>query len=194
MWNGEITDEEDKNMSFSSDVKRELSRVACQDRYDRVAEIAALLAFGGKIFVRPDGTPDFIFHSENPTTVRRFTALAEEYGISPVGTETAKAFTGKDDSAGRTLLKQCGFIDNLGRIVDEEEFFENTLLQKNSCQRAFLRGAFLASGSITDPNKNYHFEISCNTEIMAFMLRRMMEFGWRGLDIRLYWVRLRGFI
>ncbi len=183
MWSVGIPDEEEQNMSFSSDVKKELSRVDSLDRYDRVAEIAALIAFGGKIYMKPGEIPAFLFHSENPVTVERFIRLAQDYGISPVGTGTSKAYAGETDAAGRSLLRQCGFIDNLGRIVDEEEFFENALLQKNSCQRAFLRGAFLASGSITDPNKNYHFEISCSREITAFMLQRQMEFF--GLEARL---------
>ena len=35
------------------------------------------------------------------------------------------------------------------------------LVQQNCCKRAFIRGAFLASGSISDPEKGYHFEIVC---------------------------------
>lgn len=35
------------------------------------------------------------------------------------------------------------------------------LLQQTCCRRAFIRGAFLAGGSISDPNKSYHFEIVC---------------------------------
>ena len=35
------------------------------------------------------------------------------------------------------------------------------LLSRTCCKRAFLRGAFLASGSISDPQKSYHFEIVC---------------------------------
>lgn len=39
---------------------------------------------------------------------------------------------------------------------------ENSItLQQNCCKRAFVRGAFLSSGSISDPRKGYHFEIVC---------------------------------
>ena len=34
-------------------------------------------------------------------------------------------------------------------------------VQQSCCKRAFIRGAFLASGSISDPEKGYHFEIVC---------------------------------
>lgn len=35
----------------------------------------------------------------------------------------------------------------------------SVLIRKKCCKKAFLRGAFLASGSINDPNKSYHMEI-----------------------------------
>ena len=163
-------------MSFSSDVKKELARVPCPDRFDRAAETAALLIFGGTVRMKENGIPSFVFHSENPVTASRFTALAAEQGVDVCPLKTAGTYAAREDSRGIFLLRQCGLIDNLGRLVEEEEIFENPLLQKNSGQRAFLRGAFLASGSITDPNKNYHFEIACDTETLALMLRRQMDF------------------
>lgn len=34
---------------------------------------------------------------------------------------------------------------------------------KDCCKRAFIRGAFMAAGSINDPQKSYHFEIKCSS-------------------------------
>ena len=47
------------------------------------------------------------------------------------------------------------------------------LLSRNCCKRAFLRGAFLASGSISDPQKSYHFEIVCQEEARARLLQQL---------------------
>ncbi len=47
------------------------------------------------------------------------------------------------------------------------------LLKRECCRRAFLRGAFLASGSISDPQKSYHFEIVCQTDAQAELLREL---------------------
>ena len=47
------------------------------------------------------------------------------------------------------------------------------LLDRSCCKRAFLRGAFLASGSISDPQKSYHFEIVCQEEQTAQLLQRL---------------------
>ena len=60
----------------------------------------------------------------------------------------------------------------------DEEFFvkDNPVLQRTCCRRAFLRGAFLSAGSITDPEKNYHFEIACASKEKAEQLRELFEF------------------
>ncbi len=39
-----------------------------------------------------------------------------------------------------------------------------TIIQQTCCKKAFLRGAFLAGGSISSPEKAYQIEIACTTE------------------------------
>ena len=50
----------------------------------------------------------------------------------------------------------------------------NVVVQNPCCRRAFLRGAFLASGSISDPEKFYHFEITCASMGKAKQLQGLM--------------------
>ena len=57
------------------------------------------------------------------------------------------------------------------RIVEE---IQGLYLEKVCCKRAFIRGAFLASGSMSDPNKAYHFEIVCRTIEQAQRLQELM--------------------
>ena len=49
------------------------------------------------------------------------------------------------------------------------------LLQKSCCRRAYLRGAFLAAGSVSDPNKSYHFEIVCRSSDQADILLDILK-------------------
>lgn len=44
-----------------------------------------------------------------------------------------------------------------------------------ACESAFLRGAFLASGSVTDPKKAYHLEFSLITEGRAKLLSEALS-------------------
>lgn len=163
-------------MSFSSDVKKELSHAPCNNIHDCAAEVSALISFGGEIQFSGYDHPIPLFHTENPLVAGRFLRLTKKLGIAVCNADSPNTYTVKDESQSISLLKQCGLMDNLGRLVEEEEIFENALLHKNTCQRAYLRGAFLASGSITDPEKNYHFEITCNSEVSAVTLQNIMDF------------------
>lgn len=49
------------------------------------------------------------------------------------------------------------------------------VIQNSCCKRAFIRGAFLASGSLSDPEKSYHFEIVCQTKDKALQLQEVMQ-------------------
>ena len=49
------------------------------------------------------------------------------------------------------------------------------VIQKNCCKRAFLRGAFLCAGSISDPKKFYHFEIFCASPEKARQMQELMQ-------------------
>lgn len=54
--------------------------------------------------------------------------------------------------------------------------FCNALVtQQSCCKRAFIRGAFLASGSISDPRKSYHFEVVCQDEKKAKQLQEIIR-------------------
>lgn len=69
------------------------------------------------------------------------------------------------------ILQAVKLIDLQGEIGENLSLVRNLLLQNGCCRRAFLRGAFLAAGSISDPEKFYHFEIVCPTESKAQQVR-----------------------
>ena len=53
-------------------------------------------------------------------------------------------------------------------------WMKNLVVQNPCCRRAFIRGAFLAAGSLSDPEKFYHFEIVCASEEKAKQLQAMI--------------------
>lgn len=69
-------------------------------------------------------------------------------------------------------------MDEYGNLMDDTAVWSRSVLQRSCCKRGFLRGAFLCSGSMSDPEKNYHFEIVCNGEEKALEIQKIMqEFG-----------------
>ena len=62
-----------------------------------------------------------------------------------------------------------------GMTIEENlSLAQNVVLMQNCCKRAFIRGAFLAAGSISDPEKFYHFEITCATEAKAKQIQGLI--------------------
>ena len=58
----------------------------------------------------------------------------------------------------------------------EPVFVDPRIVQKDCCKKSFIRGAFIAAGSISDPNKFYHYEIVCDYEEDAECLKDMLCF------------------
>ncbi len=52
-------------------------------------------------------------------------------------------------------------MDEHGEVSENFSIVKNLVVQNPCCSRAFIRGAFLAAGSLSDPEKFYHFEIVC---------------------------------
>lgn len=72
------------------------------------------------------------------------------------------------------ILKAVRLIDEHQEIGENLSIVGNLVVQQVCCRRSFLRGAFLATGSISDPEKSYHFEIVCATMAKAEQLRAIM--------------------
>ena len=71
-------------------------------------------------------------------------------------------------------METC-LMDADGNVGECMSLIHNRLLGQNCCRRAFIRGAFLAAGSVSDPEKSYHFEIVCNTQGEAEYLRNLIS-------------------
>lgn len=69
------------------------------------------------------------------------------------------------------MLHAAKLLDEHGEVGENLNVVQNVVIQQSCCRRAFIRGAFLASGSLSDPEKFYHFEIVCATEEKAKQLQ-----------------------
>lgn len=171
-------------MSFSSDVKEELSRQVPGARHCQIAETAAILSFCGHVRINAQDRFSIRIQTENVWVARKFfTLLRKTFKIE---TETAVrrgnnrkrsrtyviAVTGHEDAI--RILQASRLLNGNLEIEEELSLAHNTLVQKSCCRRAFLRGAFLAAGSISDPRRFYHFEIACTTQNKAEQLQSLI--------------------
>ena len=155
-------------MSFSGEVKKELAKRMNPARHCQIAELAALMNFCGA-YGRSRGESGgkagytLGFQTENEAVARKgFTLLKKTYNI-----DTDRIL---DEEELQGLLAKLG---------SPEEPVSSLLIKNSCCRRAFLRGAFLAIGSMSDPTKGYHLEFDCTDERKA----RQLQEAIRSFDI-----------
>ena len=73
------------------------------------------------------------------------------------------------------ILQATKFVTPEFEITDDLSTMNHLVVQKDCCKRAFLRGTFLAAGSISDPEKAYHLEIVCATEERALQVQSILR-------------------
>ena len=156
-------------MSFSRDVKNELAAHISKARHCQLAELAAIISHEARVQCSGRETR-LCFQSDNELTQKKyFTLLAKTTTINSNGLELFQQ-DAKEVLTTVKMWKETGDIPALTLDV-----VDGLLLQQTCCKRAFVRGAFLASGSISDPNKGYHFEIVCQTPAQAQQLQEVMS-------------------
>ena len=149
-------------MSFSSKVKEELAKVLPGARHCQLAELAAIVHLGGTLSVDDKGKYDVALHSENDAAFRKYFTLSKKTFI--IGTDVLKLLQ---------AIKVCDG-EKLIRALYEE--VNPVLLKNGCCKRAYLRGAFLCLGSMSDPKKSYHIEFVCEQEAHAKQIREVIGF------------------
>ena len=156
-------------MSFSGKVKEELAGQFSPARHCQVAEMAALLCGCGRVEKMSDGNRKLWIQTENEAVARKsFTLLRKTFNI-----ETAIVIReGSHLKRGKVYLVEVADPQRAEEILQGTKLSVNNktgllemdnslVVQMNCCKRAFIRGTFLSSGSISDPEKGYHFEIVC---------------------------------
>ena len=152
-----------QEMSFSGKIKEELARQWSEARHCQIAELAAIISMCGKVSIDSRENYSIKVRTENVSVARKyFTLLKKTYNI--------------DTDIKISEEQMRSVIDKIG---DLSEPVSPLLIKNSCCQRAFLRGAFLCIGSMSDPQKSYHLEFVCTDEDKARQLQSVIQ----GFDI-----------
>ncbi|GAB3801378.1 DNA-binding protein WhiA [Virgibacillus kimchii] len=150
-------------MSFASVIKKELTSIE-SDTCCKQSELAALIRMNGIISISRDR---YILdvQTENAAIARRiYTLTKSSYGL-PMELLVRKKMKLKKNNVYIVRMKKNveGFLSDLGILQEPYKLKRNIsskYLKKDCCKRAYLRGAFLAGGSINNPEtSSYHLEI-----------------------------------
>lgn len=153
-------------MSFSGDVKRELGKQYSKSRHCQLAELAAILEMVGKV---QEETGILEITSDNMLVIEKYAVLMKQIFAVDITKPLEREQTEK------ILIALKWYKENEMALPLDEQRADGLLVQNVCCKRAFIRGAFLASGSMSDPNKSYHFEIVCRTKEQAEQLQMLMN-------------------
>ena len=171
-------------MSFSGNVKEELATHFGTARHCQIAELAAIISICGSVMVGTRGQYSLKIRTENVTVARKsFTLLEKTFNIRTdiaIRLNRAKGSVAyfiviKNHEDTMRVLQAAKLINDDGEINEELSVVKNIVIQEMCCKRAFLRGAFLASGSMSDPEKSYHFEIVCSFMEKAEQIQNIMK-------------------
>lgn len=160
-------------MSFSNDVKTELSRRIDEERLCRIAELSAVIRFAGRI---DREKPEIEIHTENVMLAKKYYTLIKKTFSGKV-LLSIRGLKGEVKNRRYSIVvRDAALIRELLQAIHygEDAQMEQKVLGMEEALRAFIRGAFLVSGSVSDPGKSYHFEIVCRDEEQANRLCRQI--------------------
>jgi DNA-binding protein WhiA len=178
-------DKMEVSLSFSSIAKDELARLPLGKPCCMLSELAALLHTSASLSLKGGGQVRLAFQVESPGLARRiFLLLRTLFQVSPklhfvldsrLGGRR-KSIISLENKDAQTLLLAFGMMAagedgqmNLVRTTPRRAPL------RQCCRKAFLRGAFLGAGSVTSPEKGYHFEIVAADPDLSTTLLRLME-------------------
>lgn len=172
-------------MSFSSKVKKELAGHVSNAVHCRIAELAALISMCGSVMIDEENHYAIRIRTETEPTAKKIRILLwKTFHINTEITVRDNAYsrvgktytlTVKDNQEAIKILQATKLINDAGDIEENFSLTNNIVIKKDCCKRAFIRGAFMAAGSISNPNKSYHFEIKCSCEKKAEQLINLLK-------------------
>jgi len=167
-------------LSFTSEVKDELSRYEPSCRGCERAELSALIRVDGTLFISGSNNHRLEIATETGSVARVVIKLLHTvYGLKTELT-VRRSVLHKTRNYLITVPSQVGLADalrDMGVLTEKglERGIPDRLVEKPCCAASYLRGAFLGGGFISDPRGDFHFEMTCESEELAEGLLALME-------------------
>lgn len=160
-------------MTFSDDTRTELARVIPSARCCRIAELSAMYELDG--FLLGANNQYLDFNNSSPVVARKILLLLK--GLYPDLPTQVLVVKSRSRRMQMCTVRVLG-RDSAGQVYQDFKgqsvLDESGIPRKKCCRRAYLRGAFLSRGSITNPERTYHLEISSEQSLLAEKILAIM--------------------
>lgn len=167
-------------MSFTAEVKEELSRIEARRPCCLKAELAALVRIEGTLHIT--GREQFRLEVATETAPVARKAIKLLHGLYNLKTELTvrRSVLHKTNNYLITVPSQPDLpsaLTDMGILDDSLRLAPGILprmVKRDCCAVAYLRGAFLGGGFVADPHGDFHFELTAESEQMAEDLAALM--------------------
>lgn len=169
-------------MSFSSKAKNELARIRTEGICCNRAELSGIVRVSGSLEFAGNNRMHLRIVTENPAVARLiFILFKKVYKLHSDLVMKENKTLNKHHLYEIYVRNANDILINLDILRVEDESFllndrlPNELLSKACCKKAYLRGIFLGSGSLSAPEKSYHLELVTHNDYYADELMRFMN-------------------
>ncbi|WP_244833947.1 DNA-binding protein WhiA [Clostridium sp. BJN0001] len=171
-------------MSFSSKVKGEICRYVDMSKEEALSEISAIMKVSGALAFSGSGL-SFKMVTENPASARLIFTLLKEYFNIHSRLMVKKSNSLKknniymvvitEEMGVKELLKETGILKQIDGMINIDYRIEDYISKDDKLKKAYIRGAFIGGGSISNPEKTYHLEFVTHIEEYAEELRNLIN-------------------
>ncbi len=157
-------------MSFSTDVKYELLSMKESSRHCAIAKLSAIINAVGVA-----SNDCIVIHNDNLAILEKASELIYNLFGSKYNISKGMLVINNVNDVSKILYSTGIRRDN---DFTGDFAVDPMIVSSVCCKRAYLRGAFVCCGSITDPNKQYHLEFTANDyDSIRFIKRLIASFG-----------------
>lgn len=172
-------------MSFSQETKAELAHYTPEKDCCMLAEIAGFIRMCGSISLAGFGKFTIHMPTDSPAIARHYKTLVKDYFDVDAQIEVGEATglkSGKEytlilgpEQNSEAILREIGILMIKGGMNYFTDGIYDGLIKTKCCRRSYLRGAFMAAGTVNNPEKGYHFEISCSSQVLSQDIRKLIK-------------------
>lgn len=174
-------------MSFSAKVKSEVCRQTEYTKEEVTALLSAIMKASGTLTLGAHRQFSFRVTTENPSIARLVFKLLKEYFNVHSKLMVKKGNSLKknniymvviqEETNVKELLLEVGVMQEVEGILAFSNEVPQEIIPSEVCKKAYIRGAFLGGGSISNPEKTYHMEfVTHNSEYAVGLSKTINEF------------------
>ncbi|WP_123054598.1 DNA-binding protein WhiA [Clostridium sp. JN-1] len=172
-------------MSFSLKVKNEVCRYSDMSKIEAVSELSAIMKVSGTLMLGGNKQFGFKVITENPAIARFIFKLLKKYfGIrTRIAVKKSNSLKKNnlyivlitEDMGVKELLKEVGLLKEEYDVFALDYSIPKNVIDDERCKRAYIRGAFLGGGSVSNPEKTYHLEFVTHDNDYANDLSKLIN-------------------